>query len=288
MWWTFEGNTSVSGAAGGFIIRGQHITVKDNRVFDTPGFAIKAATFDGVTEQRGITVSGNRVVRAGFGMSVDGQAAGGEPNSLKYNVQINGNYLLDAGPNPILLRHFDGAEVHGNTVVGSSAGGTSHAIYILGISGTQSTSLTMVGNHVRDSGASAIRVTLVDDVSITGGVCAAPGANGIDLTTCNRTSVSGVEIRTPGQNGILLSGGSVHNLSGATVSGGAGSTFDALRVTGTSDVTVAGGYYASARWAIFSTTTDYVSITGVNARAAFNAGRISVDATNKSVVNNLV
>ena len=94
-------------------------------------------------------------------------------------------------------------------------------------------------------------------------------------------------VRNPVQSGIYLNGGAVHTVTGGTVTGGTSASYDALRGSGASDITVTGGYYAGPRTGVATTTGDRVIITGVNATGAVNATKISSDATTKVLANNL-
>ncbi|GAB3875254.1 glycosyl hydrolase family 28-related protein [Terrabacter terrigena] len=284
-YWTFTKNTAV-GVASGFIVRGQYVTVEENEVTDSTGRAYRAATFDGVTEQRGIRFINNKATSTVYGIEVDGQAAGAEPNCLKYDVEIRGNYLRSAGANPILLRHFEGAKVTGNDVMGS----TSHALLILGLSGNQSKNLDASDNKVRDAALDSIKVQYVDDLSIDGGLLLNSGTRGIELLNCNRTRLSGVSIRVHPQDGVFISGGSVHAVSGMHITGGVGATYDCLRFSGTSQASVRGGYHAGPRYAVYATTSDKVVVTGVNAYDSVGSAGVKVnsDATTKLLADNLV
>lgn len=284
-YWTFTKNIAV-GVSSGFAIRGQYVTLDGNMVTDSQGRAYRSSTFDGVTEQRGIRMVNNRASHCTFGLEVDGQAAGAEPNCLKIDVEIVGNILRDCGSDSILLRHFDGAKVNGNNVIGS----TSHAVLILGLSGTQSKYLECNENKVRDAGADAIKIQFVDDLQIVGGQLINTFTTGVEMLTCNRTLISGLTIRTYNSNGIFVSAGSVHAVTGPNITGGTGATFDCLRFSATSQVAVSGGYFAGPRYGVYSTTTDKVIITGVNAYDSVGSAgvKVSSDATTKVVANNLV
>lgn len=309
-YWKFTGNTAVD-VFSGILARGQYITVENNEVVNCETHAYKADTWDHVTEQRGIKFINNVAIRATMGgLWVDGgpDAAGGlvwtdagyttDPNGaykdvnapcLKIDVEVKGNTFTDCGSNPLLVRHFQGATVENNNVNGST-GSTAHGIYILGLSGTQSNRAIVAGNTIRDTGADGIRYEYVDGITHTGGAINGTTQHGINVQTCNRTNFSGATVRTPGWAGIQIVGGVGHAISTPYISGGGNASYDGVRVSGAAHASVNGGYIASARWAVYTTTTDYVIVSGVDAKDSVQAGKISVDATNKVVVagSNLV
>lgn len=288
LYWTFTKNMA-DGVASGFIVRGQYITIDGNKITNSLGRAYRAATFDLVTEQRGIRFINNEATNCVYGLEMDGQAAGAEPNCLKIDCNISRNILRDCGPNPILLRHFQNVKMDDNEIYGS----TNHAILCLGLAiGTPSTGLKMRGCQVTDSGLDSIKVQFVDDVMIDTPIITNAGSSGIEMLTCNRTMITNHQIRTYQQNGIFVSAGAVHSISGGIVTGQnpLSTTFDALRFSGTDAVDVSGGYYTGPRYGVNSTTTTNVSVSGVNARDAVGSGgvKINVDAANKSVTANLI
>lgn len=280
--WTFRNNSSV-GTAIGFIVRGQHIVLEGNTAVDSTGPGIKVRSFDGVTEQRGIRLIGNKVHNCVGGIEVDGITLAGEPNSLKIGPEIIGNKLLNCGANPILLRHFQDAIVSNNKVDTS----TSHAILILGLSGTQSTGLVGVGNIVKNAGADGVKIQYVDDITLSAWEILNSTTNGMEILACNRVEASVLHVGVTAQNGFFIDATTKASFNGCHASGGTGATYDGMRVTGSTDITVNGGYYASLRNAIYTTTTDYVIVQGVNGRGATSGTKINVDAANKAVGNNL-
>ena len=283
-YWTFRGNTGIN-CYGGFLIRGQYITVESNYIAEAAGKAYEVVTVDLVTEQRGIRIINNRAVNAALaGIWVDGKAAGGEPDSLKIDVEIRGNVLRNCGPDAILVRHFDGAIVAANSINAPSR----HGILALGTaSGTPSKRLTLDNNTISSPGGDGIQAQFVDDINGAGGTVTSPALYGYNFATCNRTRLTGVTVRNPVQSGIYLNGGAVHTVTGGTVTGGTSGSYDALRGSGASDVTVNGGYYAGPRAGVATTTGDRVIIIGVNATGAVAATKISSDATSKVLANNL-
>jgi hypothetical protein len=87
---------------------------------------------------------------------------------------------------------------------------------------------------------------------------------------------------------VNITNGAGHTFTGPAISGGAGASYDAIRASGSSDLAVNGGNLASARYAVYSTATDYVVINGVNMRGAANVSRYSVDATTEAIANNII
>ena len=283
-YWTFRGNTGIN-VYGGLLIRGQYITAENNYMAEVAGKAYEVVTVDLVTEQRGIRIINNRAINAALaGIWVDGKAAGGEPDSVKIDVEIRGNVLRNCGPDAIMVRNFDGAIVSGNSVNTPSR----HGILALGLaSGTPSKRLTLDHNTITSPGGDGVQAQFVDDINGSGGTITSPALYGYNFATCNRTRLNGVTVRTPVQSGIYLNGGAIHIVNGGTVTGGTSASYDALRGAGASDITVNGGYYAGPRTGVATTTGDRVIITGVNATGAVNATKISSDATTKVLANNL-
>lgn len=281
-YWKFVGNTA-TGVRLGFVIRGQYITVDSNEITWSETQAYKVQTFDGVTEQRGIRLINNTSGHSMFGLLVDGRAAGAEPASLKIGAEIVGNTIHNSQGEGILLAHFQGAVVSGNTV----SNALNRGINLMGITGTPSTGLVADGNRITGTGWQGIALTLVDLAVLQGNAVTGTGYGGLEMTSCNDVTISGLMVSAPARSGIQVMTCNRVALVGAAISGGMGTTYDAVRVTGSSDISIQGGHLASARHAIYTTTTDYVVVTGVNARAAANATKINVDATNKVIANNV-
>lgn len=284
-YWTFSNNTA-NGGSTGFGMRGQYITVENNKVYDMAVTGYSAQTFDGVTEQRGIKFRGNEAYRcASAGLAFEGSAIGAEPTCLKIDGEVVNNIIADCGgagtSDAVLLRHFDGMRVYGNTV--SNAG--RNGIMILGLAaGTPSKNLVLGLNHISTPGFSCIDATYIDDVSYHGGLLVGPVKHGMNMTTCNRVSYAGLSVRNPGNAGVNITGGAEHTFTGPVIGGGVNASYDAIRASGCSDVSVVGGKLAAGRYAFNSSTTDYVVLSGVNMRGAVNASRYLVDATNKTIL----
>lgn len=280
-YWKFVSNTGV-GVSSGFIIRGQHITVDGNEIVSTDTHAYKVATFDGVTEQRGIRLINNTSGQSMYGLVVDGRAAGAEPACVKVGVEIVGNTIRNSQGDGIFLAHFRGAVVSANTVENVASRG----IYITGITGTPSTALALHSNRVSGSAWQGILVALINAATVSAGTVSAPGYSGLEFTSCNDVSINGFNVTAPGRYGLWVNASNRAVLSGVNISGGTGANYDAVRISGCSDISVLGGHVASPRFGVYSTTTDYVTVMGVNARTAAHATKISVDATNKVVTDN--
>lgn len=278
-YWKFSRNT-VSNAHGGFIARGQHITFENNEVIGSTNWGFQAMVFDGVTEQRGIRFLNNKVV----GSTVGGfQVDGSGDNSRKIDIELSGN-TSEGGPYGIFARNFDRMTIRNNIVSGTS----DHGIVALGISAAnKSAQLTLNNNTVSAAAKDGYLVRDVDDASLSGGQLLNTGSYGAELVRLARATVSGLTIRGTGWGGILLTDSTQSAFTGLNISGGISASYDAFRATGSTDLTINGGTYASPRNAIYTTTTDYVIVTGVNARNSTGT-KIAVDATNKQVANNLV
>jgi len=302
-YWKFNGNI-LRDVGNGFLIRGQYITVENNEVTNASQQAYKADTWDHVTEQRGLRFINNSARNAILGgLWAEGLPDAGwtdagyttDPNGaykdinapcLKIDLEVIGNSFTNCGSNPVLVRHFAGAVLDGNTVTGGSS---SDQITCLGLdAATASTSLVLGDNKSLNSAASGIKAQYVDGITGTGGRVENAAKHGIELQTCNRTNLSGPSVFTPGQAGIFIVGGSRHSITGAAVSGGTNSGYDAVRVSASADVSISGGMMSSARYAVYTTTTDNVVATGIHMKGAANVARYSIDATNKVVANNLV
>lgn len=283
--WEFINNSSFAGG-GGFGMRGQYVTVRNNYVEDCTGTAYEGKTFDGVSEQRSVRFIDNEAVRCFNGVNIDGIARTGEPDCLKIDCEVSGNILTDCGnatTDAVIIRHFDGLKVFGQNITRPGRNG----MYILGLVGTQSKNLTMGDNEVSGGASNSIELAYIDNITYSGGVLLSPLKSGMQMTNCNKVSYSAPFIRNPGQHGINISNGSDHSIDNPNISGGLGASYDAIRTVGLTDLTVAGGSLGSARYAVYATTSDYVTITGVNMRGAANAARYSVDATNKAISNNI-
>ena len=289
--WNFSGNTATGATGEGFIIRGQHITVNGNTVTDSPGGGIKCFSWDGVSEQVGLIVTGNRLVRSGNGIMVDGLSDGSSGDSIKRDLIVTGNDVRDVTYTGITVRHFAGATVSGNTVRGVA---TDDGIKLLGHSvGTPSTDLTAAGNKVFDiSGGSSktgIRITNVlrptlDSSSVTESL-----GEAFTLTGCFDTVINGCHSHRANFAGLRIDGGARHAVNGGIYSNCTSSSGDGIRVTNSSDLSIIGTITANPRFGVYVTGTDNVVVTLNIARENGNATKINVDslAVNKIVQNNL-
>jgi len=281
-YWTFESNTT-EGSTHGFYLRGQYITARDNTISDCSAEAFAVHTFDGVTEQRGIRVIDNTVNHTVYGISVG--KTGSEVDYASFDVEVTGNKLNDAGINPIRLRNFNGAKVGGNTI----QGGSGHSIRLEGVSSVvRSSDLTMWANDITGAEWCAYDLRYIDDINLVGGLADTPGQYSLQMTDCTDTVTSAFKGKAGGYGGIFISGGARHQVNGCEMRGSTNAAIaDGVRVDSSADVTVMGGIYGQARWAVWTTLTDGVIVSLVNAR---NSGsKIKVDdATNQFVGNNLI
>jgi hypothetical protein len=142
--------------------------------------------------------------------------------------------------------------------------------------------------HTRQGKARGGHAENVDDLESTGDRVLSSGNHGVEVQTCNRTSWSNLAVRAPTYSGMMINGGTIHSVAGPMISGGANASYDAIRATGTSHLSVSGGYLASLRYAVYATTTDWVTLTGIDMHDAAQAARFSLDATNKITAPNLV
>jgi hypothetical protein len=278
-YWTFDGNT-VEGATHGFYLRGQYITARNNEVSDCSAEAFAVHTFDGVQEQRGVRVIDNTVNRTGYGISVG--KTGSEYEYVSYDVEVTGNKLTDCGTNPIRLRNFIGAKVGGNTI----NGGAGHSIRLEGVSSTvRSSNLTMWANDINGAEQCAYDLRYIDEINLVGGIADTAGQYPLQMTECNDSIISAFKGKAGAYGGIFISGGARHQVNGCEMRGSTNAAIaDGVRVDASADVTVMGGIYAQARWAVWTTNTDGVIVTLVNARGS--GSKIKVENTTTQFVGN--
>lgn len=200
------------------------------------------------------------------------------------NLTAMGNTITGHGSFGIYVKYFEGAKVSGNTIVG----GTAEGIFCEGDGTTKSKWLTLDGNDVRSAGTNGIMVKNCDDLEMSGGLIISPTNHGVYLLTCTRAAMSNVKVRTPAQYGVYIDGGAAHTLTGVHVSGGAGSTYDSLRVVGVTGLNVSGGYYASPRYGIFTTTTTPVLVVGAYVKDTVHGTKINCDAATQTLASNMV
>lgn len=197
------------------------------------------------------------------------------------NLTCSDNNIKGHGTVGIHVKYFNKAKAHANVIVGGSAEG----IYFEGDATTKSTNLTYGGNDIDTPGASGIRVLNVNDVNGSTGEILTPTINGIWYKDCSRTNTTGVTVRANAQYGIFYDGGIQHVLGNPHVSGGTGSSpaYDAVRVSGVTDLSITGGFLASPRYAVYTTTSDWISVIGTDVHTTSNATKINSDATNKVI-----
>jgi hypothetical protein len=281
-YWNFKDNTS-QGSTHGFYLRGQYITADGNSSSDCNGEAYAVHTYDSVTEQRGIRILNGVANHCNYGISVG--KASGENEHTSYDVEIINMTMRDCGTNPIRVRDFDGATILDNKIYSGSASG----MLLEGqSSGVPSKNLTVGNNKVNNSGTHGIQIQFVDDVTSANDTAYMAGQHGIYFLTCNRIDLTSPKVRASAQYGIFIDGGTGHCINGGHVSGGSGATYDSLRVTNVTGLSVNGGYYQSLRYGIFTTTTDKVIIIGTNCRDTTHATKINCDATTQTISPNLI
>lgn len=280
--WTFEGNTT-EGSTHGFYLRGQYITARGNTVQDCSAEAFAVHTFDQVAEQRGIKVIDNKATNTAFGISVG--KTGSEFEYVSYDVEVSDNTLNYCGTNPIRIRNFVGAKVGGNTI----NGGSGHSIRLEGPSSVvRSSGLTMWTNDINGAAQCAYDLRYIDGINLTGGIADTPGQYPLQMVDCTDTITTAFQGKKGGYGGIFISGGARHQINVCEMTGSTNASIaDGVRVDSSADVTVLGGIYAQARWAVWTSNTDGVIVQLVNAR---NSGsKIKVDdATTQSVGNNII
>lgn len=281
MFWKFF-NCSADSVAGGFVIRGQNVTVESCKITNSAGWGYKASVFDGVSEQRGIRFINNRLDGAVLGgYMIDGISDG----SRKIDCEIVDSWATNPGDYAVSVANFDNMKISGIKGTGTK----NHSILCRGTSATdRSKGLTLGVNEISGSAKNAYFLRDIDGVSTNGGQLLDSGAYGFEMTGCFDTNLVAPFIKGTAFGGLRIDGGSRHVIANPSVSGGMGATYDAMRVTGTSDFTVMGGKLSGPRHAIFTTTTENVVVMGVNVREAVNGTKINVDATNKVVINNLI
>jgi hypothetical protein len=259
--WTFRGNTAVK-ATHGIYVRGQRITVENNKFRNISAEAMSSKCWDGVSEQREIRFINNSSRDCGWGLSMG--SAGNEPTHRLKDVEVRGNKFVDCGTNPIRIDMFDGAIVENNNIQGTTVGS---AIKITGGSaGNRSTDLKMSNNTVKGGAGLGIEIAYVDGVQMTNEKVSNQAYTGVQLNSCLAIVLTGMHIR----NGV-------------------GASSDAIRILDSDGVSITGGYLKALRWATYITGTNNVVINGVNAKDTVQGPKFNVDAaaTNKSVTGNI-
>jgi hypothetical protein len=287
--WTWSRNKAER-VTGGFIIRGQYVTLDDNEIYDSSSEAVLVFAYDGVTEQRGIKVRGTRVHRSHQGIVVDGLNQGGTTaDNKKYDVEVSGSRIsgiyLTAGSS-LLVRHFDGAIVKDNLLTNTPAA----AIDVRGLSsGSPSSNLHLSGNTIRASTTRALKAQYVDNVHGDLGVIVDSPDTGAQFDTCNRVNLGPSLIRTVRLNGAEFLTCTNVNLSGWHVTDAYGSTVDCVSFTACTTVGVIGGLFQGGRAAVRTVTTDYVRVASNDVHQCASGTKVNNDASavNKSVINNL-
>ncbi|MDZ4233910.1 MAG: right-handed parallel beta-helix repeat-containing protein, partial [Dietzia sp.] len=241
LYWSFRNNTA-TGVVGGFIIRGQHITVDGNTVTDATGVAVRCASFDGVSEQVGLTVTNNRISKCAAGIEVDGKNTGGDTvDAIKKDLIVSGNTVREVTYSGIRVRHFKGAILEGNHVQGVAG---EDGIIIDGLSvAVPGEDLTVSDNQVREvSGTSryGIRINNAIRVLVDGCAVSETTAEGINLTGCFDASVTGCRTYRANSAGLRIDGGARVNVTGGNYSDAISATGDGIRVTLSSDVSIIG------------------------------------------------
>jgi hypothetical protein len=274
--WRFT-NNECSGVAGGFGVRGQYITVENNRVYDCTGRAYSAETFDGVATQRSIVFRNNEGWRCSVGVYFD-------TASRKVNMEVTENAFHDCGNSTtdvLILQNFDGLKIWGNRI---HSPGARNGMLVFGTSATPSTGLAWGENIVTSCLSNNVEINYVNDVRYSGGVLSGAAKSNIKMSHCNRVQYDAPKASGPGWNCLQLENGTDHTITGPDFAGSVSASWDAVRVTGSNGFAVTGGRITAGRNAIYTTTTDNVLATGINVRGS--AG-IASDAVNKVLANNL-
>lgn len=278
-YWNFN-NCTAENAIGGFIMRGQHITITGGNVINSSHWGYQAMVFDGVTEQRGIRFVDCKVDGAVLGgYQIDGIA----DNSRKIDCAVVNSVARNPGTYGVSAANFDRLDVDVKVV-----GSTNHSVLIQGVSNVnRSTSLTLKAD-VANSLINSLFLRHIDGIVTAPSNLTNSGGTGIQVTECDSVGFELLRIAGTALGGVTLSNCTKVVFNSPIIGGGVSASYDAIRATGSTDVSVIGGILSSARNAIYTSTTDYVTVMGVNVRGAASASKIGVDATNKVVVNNLV
>lgn len=284
-YWTFARNRAVS-VNGGFTIRGQYITVEDNEIFDSTGFAIQAFAYDGVNEQRQIKINRNKITRASQGILLEGLNKGGSTvDQWKYDCEIVGNRLINiygSGASTILARHFNRLLIADN----HNDDSPTTTIDCRGLAvGTPSKHLVIRGNTLRDSPLQALQAQYVDDISGNIGHIIEAVDRGVKFDTCNRIEVSGLYIRTCRLSGVEVISCTNVGITGSMITDVTNTGVDGINFTSCNTVRVVGCTFATQRAAVKTVTTNYVVVTGNDVHQCVAGTKVNLDASAVNVVN---
>lgn len=276
-YWTFKNNQVIS-CNGGIVIRGQYCTVDSNEIISSNAKGILVQSYTPVSEQYGTIIRNNRIKKTTEqGIYVDGN------NCLQRDVTINGNVIEDVLWAGIHIFNFKSIKVNDNVIIN----GKDRGIYIGGKSSSDiGYDAQINGNKVRDTKFSAISIKYVEDVTISASRIDRSLEYGIQLDSCTNTNTNGGVVKSNNFYGIYITGGSRHVVNSMTVLDCTDVNGDGIRANGTSDVTVTNNVVkGNPRFGIYITATNYVILTGNNARNNANSTKISVDSSATSLVN---
>lgn len=274
-YWRIAHNT-VAGADVGIQFRGQHGTIENNTIIDSPNSGIRIYADEGVTSQNHISIKANTIDKCGSGINVDGAiVTGTSVESVKRNVKITDNEIFNATFDGILVRNFDGATVTGNLVDGALNNG----INVTGLSAANpSKNLRLGPNTVKNVSLVGVKLKWINDIDFTVGLIDTAGQQGVLMETCISTNTIGGTIRRSTLNGFRIVGGSGHVLNGGTIKD-LGATTDAIVAVTANDVSIIGGIATGTRYGVNVSGCDRVIVANVNASGSFQATKILLDAS---------
>ncbi|MFV0976973.1 right-handed parallel beta-helix repeat-containing protein [Bacillus sp. BSL6] len=293
MYWKFERNKA-AGCNGGFLIRGQYITVINNDVHGSTADAYKVTTFDVISEQKGIRLEDNQSRGVNTGISCDGS------NAKLVDLVIRNNKSESPTYYGVYVKHFNGLIVDGNEVYNS----LNESIRIESLSSIERSSDVLLGNNkVKGSAKEGIKVTAVDDVVLTKekvSTCIGAGiymldcskinisaavkncaSNGIHLISCNNTMSLEVDLNGC-YYGILIDGGVFHQISNLSAFD---NQLDGIRVMNTQDVNINTTITKNPRHGIYITASNFIIVTNNNARLNIHSDKINIDPTAINTIN---
>lgn len=291
-YWTFKDN-KVTGGEGGFVIRGQYITLRGNHVERTASNGIQVEMFITNTDgQSGIVIDGNTILNTGS----NGILLDGTEGVIKHAV-ISNNVCRANELNAIYTWLIQNVRIADNDTEGATgASGTQgNGYYIDGDTSNHSQNVSITGCGSKGQPRSGILADFVDGLVISGFESEGNALHAIELTNCTDVDILGGGVEASGNaasNAVSSTSCDRVSIIGLKGTGStSNATSDGVRASGTSkvDLTVVGcTFHNFGRAAVNVTGTDHVIIVGNNGRTCSAAAKFLVaGASNVQMHSNL-
>ena len=289
-YWSFDRNVSIGGGGtwpdcvGGFLIRGQHISVTNNVIQNAAGKGIRVEGF--TTDTNGISnyvISGNVIESAGsYGIALLTTT-----EAIVSEATITNNTISNATLSGIYSIKANDVIIEGNRVNGVSDTTNGCGIRVTSDAVANCKNVNIRGNYLEACTEGGIEIENSQQVTISDN-CINTTSKPIVITASNAVNVTGnVAHQVDSANFITCSGNNITIANCMATIAASGESYDFIRADGSTNthLTVIGCQgFGAYRHGVYTTNyTNYVSVVGCDFVAAENATEINLDTVTTSI-----